>query len=109
MRDTSYLSLVDAWQEAIHFVCQSAVPEEVGSRKEKSVAPQECQEERDDDDAAKTSTWDDALDLLCRAMVIDEELEEKITWERLVAENRCIAPCGGVFDDDYDDDIALAE
>jgi len=50
------------------------------------------------------STWQDAVDLLCRAIVIDEQLEEEAAWKSIMAERRCIPTCGA-FDSDDDNDV----
>lgn len=104
---TSYLWLMDAWQDALYLVCHSVAIHE-GEEATKEVHQQEQQQQhvkgRDDCNGVATNTmpspWDDAFDLLCRAMVTDEELEEKLTWDRLVAESR-----SAIMDDDDDDDI----
>lgn len=100
---------MDAWQDALYLVCHSvAIHEGEEATKEVHQQEQEQQQQhvkgRDDCNGVATNTmpspWDDAFDLLCRAMVTDEELEEKLTWDRLVAESR-----SAIMDDDDDDDI----
>ena len=104
---TSYLSLMDAWKDAMYIMCHSvALREEEKMTKEVQLQQQQQQQlhdSRGDGNDAATSTtpspWNDAFDLLCRAMVTDEDLEEKLTWDRLEAESR------SALDDDDDDDI----
>jgi len=54
-----------------------------------------------------TSPWQDAIRLLCRAIVIDEKLEEEEAWECIMAETRCLPRCGEGFERDYEDDVAV--
>lgn len=102
MRDdsTSYLSLMDAWQDAVYFMCHSGEVQE----EEETTKEVHQQEGRNDDchaaatctsSCTDTSPWDDAFDLLCRTMVTDEDLEEELTWNWLEAESR-----SALLDDD---------
>lgn len=86
-------NITDVWHDAILGLCNPVTLEGEDHETLKKV---------DDSD---TSSWRDAMDLLCRAIVIDEELEEEHAWGCIMAETQCIPaytyPCG---DSDSDDD-----
>lgn len=108
-------SLSASWHDAF-FTCCGPITvdiekEEKQDEKLRNEASSDIVKDDSSDDSS-ISAWDEAVNLLCRAMVVDEDWEEEETLERMRLEHgwelRCsMCTCGDADDVIIDDDSSV--
>lgn len=103
--NTSPASVSGSWNAALSQLCHPlAFADEQDGQQIRKVESGDYSPLCMDDEA--TSTWNQAVSLLCRALDIDDDgKEEEEVWERMYWEARCspICPCEAAFNDIVDD------